>query len=295
MENNSPKFSIIISTYNRVSILANSLKSVMAQTYGDYEIIVSDDASTDTTKELVSQITKVRIVYLRNERNLGLSATRNAALKKARGEFLVIIDDDTTLESEFLEKLDRVISLKKSRVFCPMILDPETNEPFVNLFKNHKEKSLGYRDFNYFIGLANIFAREVFTKCGEYDERFGVGARYFSAEESDYFFRLKRTGEKILYIPELIVYHRKEKNISGEKVYKYSYGISAMLTKQLITDFSRWYLYYSIISWRLIISLLRSLQYVFSPNTIREKNNLYKYSYFFKGTLAGIYGYLRFR
>ena len=75
----NPKFSIIISTYNRAEILKQALDSVCSQTFKDFEIIVSDDASGDNTKQIVYGFNDVRINYLCNKNNSGLSVTRNSA------------------------------------------------------------------------------------------------------------------------------------------------------------------------------------------------------------------------
>lgn len=289
------KFSIIIATYNRSLLLSKAVQSVVDQSYQDFQIVISDDASTDDTKQTVSGFSNQKIAYLCNKKNSGLSVTRNAAMKSARGEYLIFMDDDSILGERFLEILAETTSRHEGQAISPRILDPHTKEPFVDIFNNTKEIYLKYRDFNYFIGLAHIIPNEVVRRVGFYDENFGVGSKYRAAEESDYFFRLKRANVKVLYCPELIVYHRRDNEVSGNKVFNYSYGISAMLMKQVIFDFRRSHFYLAIILWRLTASLLRTLQYAFFPRSIESKNKIYRYKYFLKGSIIGIFDYLRFR
>ena len=145
------------------------------------------------------------------------------------------------------------------------------------------------------MGGAHIIHRSIIKKVGHYDERFGVGSKYYASEESDYFFRIKQCGEKVLYCPELVVYHPSENNPSASKVFGYSCGLAAVITKHLISDIANFHYYFLIISRRLIISFIRTLQYAFFPKSIEEKNRIYKYKYFFRGTVRGIFDYLRFR
>lgn len=288
-------FSIIISTYNRSYLLGKAIRSILDQSNQDFEIIVSDDASIDDTGQIVREFNDSRIAYLYNKVNSGLSAARNTAIKLAKGEYIIFMDDDTILKNDFLETLKRAAGNNEVNVLCPRILEPVTNEPFVGIFSNKKEKYLGYFDFNYFIGLAHAIRKEIVLKIGSFDERFGVGSKYRAAEESDYFFRLKQSREAVLYCPELVVYHPCEKDTSDSKAFNYAYGISAMLTKNLISDLSHLHYYLLIILNRVSVSLLRSLQCIFFPKSIYYKNKIYKYKSFFQGSIKGVVDYLRFR
>ncbi|MDD5617977.1 MAG: glycosyltransferase [Candidatus Omnitrophica bacterium] len=289
------KFSVIIATYNRSDYLKRSIASIFEQDYQEFEIIISDDASSDSTKDVPKSFNDPRIIYICNDRNSGLSATRNAGLKKSGGDFFVIIDDDTTLRKDFLRLLNKAISDTNMEAFCPKIIDPQDNLPFIEFALKKERQYLNYSDFNCFRGGSHIFSKDVLKELGLYDERFGIGSRYPAAEESDYFFRIKKSGRKILYCPELVAYHLKEINPSSAKVFNYSYGIAAMFTKNLFSDPGHFYFYFYILSYRLLISLFRTLQYRFFPKSIQLKNYKYKYSSFLKGTACGIIDYIRFK
>jgi GT2 family glycosyltransferase len=216
-------------------------------------------------------------------------------MKMAHGDYFIIMDDDAILQNNFLKILNNIVSNTKINALCPKILDPDTKESFAEFSLNTGRKNLGYFDFNYFRGGIHILNKEIVMKNGYFDERFGIGGKYQAAEESDYFFRLKQLNEDIMYFPDLIAYHPIEKNPCSSKVFSYSYAISAMLTKQIISDLPHFYYYFIIILRRLCVSLLRSLQYSFFPKSIEEKNKIYKYKYFFQGSLKGIFDYLIFR
>ncbi len=89
---NAPAISVIIATYNRAHLIAETLESVLAQAYRDFEIIVVDDGSTDNTREVVARYeTRVRYIY---QKNRGPSAARNRGVREARGSWISIQDSD---------------------------------------------------------------------------------------------------------------------------------------------------------------------------------------------------------
>jgi len=101
----SPKVSVIIPTYNGRRYLAEAIKSVLAQTMADLEVIVIDDGSIDDTPGLVQDFIKrdARVRYFRQERK-GVSAARNRGICAARAEYIAFIDHDDLWLSEKLEK-----------------------------------------------------------------------------------------------------------------------------------------------------------------------------------------------
>ncbi|HEY40918.1 MAG TPA: glycosyltransferase [Dehalococcoidia bacterium] len=97
-----PKVSVIIPTYNQAQFLGEAVRSALAQTYRDFEIIVIDDGSTDNTAEVVRSFLPA-VIYFRQE-NQGLSAARNKGTELASGEYLIFLDSDDILLEDALEK-----------------------------------------------------------------------------------------------------------------------------------------------------------------------------------------------
>ncbi|HZP12809.1 MAG TPA: glycosyltransferase [Nevskiaceae bacterium] len=104
----SPRVSVVLPTYNRAATLRRAIGSVLAQTFGDLELIVVDDGSTDETAAIVAAIGDPRIVYTRHGRPSGVSAARNAGVAIARGELIAFQDSD---DEWLLEKLARQVEL----------------------------------------------------------------------------------------------------------------------------------------------------------------------------------------
>ena len=90
----SPKVTVVITTYNRAGLLTRAVESVLAQTFTDFEIIIVDDCSSDNIQEVIASLDDPRIRSFRHERNRGLSAARNTAIFNARGEYVALLDDD---------------------------------------------------------------------------------------------------------------------------------------------------------------------------------------------------------
>ena len=90
-----PMVSVIIPTFNRAHLIGRAIKSVLNQTYQDFEIIVIDDGSTDNTGEIIRSFTDKRIKYIKKyKKNKGISVARNIGIKVARGKYIALLDSD---------------------------------------------------------------------------------------------------------------------------------------------------------------------------------------------------------
>jgi len=107
-----PKVSIVMSVYNGEAYLAEALDSIFAQTFSDWELIVVDDGSTDTSGEILDAYSDSRLVQIRNERNIGQTRSLNRGLKIARGEFIARQDADDVSHPE---RFRRQIKFMESR------------------------------------------------------------------------------------------------------------------------------------------------------------------------------------
>lgn len=98
--------SIIMPAYNAQSTIGDSINSVLAQTYTNWELIIVNDCSTDKTASIIKDFaaTDHRIHLHTNKQNIGCAATRNAAMSKARGQWLAFLDSDDIWRADKLEK-----------------------------------------------------------------------------------------------------------------------------------------------------------------------------------------------
>ncbi len=117
------KISVIIPTYNREQTIGRAIRSVLSQTYDNYEIIVVDDGSTDHTKTAVEQIADERIRYIRLEHNHGAGYARNAGIEESRYDYIAFLDSDDEwkrfkleLQMQRMQELPEEVGL----VYCRM-------------------------------------------------------------------------------------------------------------------------------------------------------------------------------
>ncbi len=101
-----PTISVIMATWNRKDMARQAIESILTQTYGDFEFIIVDDASTDGTAELVAEYAQKdkRIVFLPNKKNKGLVYNLNKGLDVAKGKYIARMDDDDISLPERFEK-----------------------------------------------------------------------------------------------------------------------------------------------------------------------------------------------
>lgn len=95
--------SVIMPSWNTSNFIAESIQSVIDQTYENWELIIVDDCSTDNTDEVVAKFKDKRIRYFKNEKNSGAALSRNRALREARGEWIAFLDSDDLWNSDKLE------------------------------------------------------------------------------------------------------------------------------------------------------------------------------------------------
>lgn len=104
------RFSVIISAYNIENYIQRAINSVLEQTFTNYELIIVNDASKDSTLEKIKEYNDPRITIIENKKNVGLGAVRNKGIAMAQGEYIVHLDgDDSLYEPTTLEKIDQLI------------------------------------------------------------------------------------------------------------------------------------------------------------------------------------------
>ena len=118
MGDSNPRVSIGLPVYNGEAYLSQAIESILAQSYPDFELIISDNASTDRTAEICKSYSDPRIRYTRNETNLGGSKNFALVFEYSRGEYFRWAADDDVLEPDFLERCVEVLDRDPTVVSC---------------------------------------------------------------------------------------------------------------------------------------------------------------------------------
>ena len=109
------KISVIVPVYNVEKYVDNCISSILNQSYKNIELIIIDDKSTDNSFEIISKYNKKALI-IQNEKNSGLSFTRNVGLEKATGDYISFIDSDDYIPENFYEELMNSIESNKSEI-----------------------------------------------------------------------------------------------------------------------------------------------------------------------------------
>jgi glycosyltransferase involved in cell wall biosynthesis len=101
----NPELSVILSVYNGQNYISEAIDSILTQTFTDFELILINDGSNDATPTIINSYSDSRIVYIQNEKNIGIPKSLNKGLKIARGRYIAIMDaDDISLPDRFLKQ-----------------------------------------------------------------------------------------------------------------------------------------------------------------------------------------------
>lgn len=201
----TPMFSIVILNWNGAKWLAPCLKSVLEQTFGNYEIILADNGSTDNSVRVALDVTRtVRLATF--SRNLGYTGANNLAAKMARGTWLIFLNNDTKLAPDFLELLARSAARRPdAHLLVPTIADYDGSRD--------GEYRFGLDILGYPVQLASgepfwghgcalTVRRDVFASLGGFDDDY-----FFFYEEADFCWRAQVTGHNVVGAPDAIVHH----------------------------------------------------------------------------------------
>jgi len=224
IDESNPLVSVVIPHWNHRDVLDDCLRSLELCEYHPLEIIVVDNHSTDDSVEFV-QSNFPEIILLQNETNLGFAGGCNRGIEQARGEFIVILNNDTTHEPGWITTLVRFMEEHpETGIVQPKLLNAIDESafdysgaaggyldkygfPFARgRILDSIEKDNGQYDsvakIFWASGTACIIRAEVFEQIGKFDEAF-----FAHMEEIDFDWRAQLAGWKIFAVPDAVVWH----------------------------------------------------------------------------------------
>ena len=207
-----PKISIVMPVYNSEKYLQESIKSILYQTFKDFEFIIVDDCSTDGSLEIIKSYEDERIRLIQNEKNLGTVKSRNIGLKKAEGKYVAILDADDfsdnvrlKMQFDYLEKNHHLFLVGSSAVYVD-----EGGKVICKFRKYDDFRMLAWRlPKSCSIVHSSIMFRN--TKELTYDEF------YKSAHDYNFYLEALKQGKNLTNLPEFLTYHRVHDGASHSK------------------------------------------------------------------------------
>lgn len=199
--------SIVLPTYKRAHLLPLAIKSVLAQTYPDWELVVLSDNSPDNTEEVVKSFDDPRIRYFRNDPNLRLPRTLNRGFSLAQGDYLTWTSDDNMLAPEAIARMVETLQAGDADfVFADYheFADTDTEGHPTDL-KPVRLPDVPDMAKGNSIGACFMYTHRVYERIGDYDPEL------FLNEDYDYWMRIAREF-RIRHIPELLYYFRRDED-----------------------------------------------------------------------------------
>lgn len=199
-----PVVSIVLPTYKRAHVLPNAIRSVLGQTYTNWELIIVDDNSPDNTPEVAKSFTDPRIRYVRNEPNLKLPRALNKGFSLARGDYLTWTSDDNLFGDNAIEKMvERLQRGDCDFAYADYYLFADIDAEGNALEKRHEKlpSQLQLEKSNH-IGACFMYTRRAYETVGDYDPDL------FLVEDYDYFMRIAKQFNAC-HIPEPLYYFRR--------------------------------------------------------------------------------------
>ena len=227
----TPAVSVVICAYNAAPYIADTIESVFAQTYQDYEIIVVNDGSTDDTEQVLAPYFD-RIFYVRQE-NAGPGAARNTAIRCALGHYIALLDSDDQWLPQYLETmLARLQAEPEIDVLYPNAIlfgTPQwEGKLFQDVCPSRAPVTLEMfltRECNVFISA--VFKREILDIVGTFDETLR------GSEDFDLWLRMLQQGYRFDFLREPLVRYRKRDDSLSSSSARYFQNVLCALCKAL--------------------------------------------------------------
>lgn len=208
--------SVIIATRSRPDKIGDCLKSILANSFSDFEIIVIDQSAGNKTKGMVQKINTPKLKYLKMKAS-GKAKALNLALKKLSGKLLAFTDDDCIVDKNWLKNI--YLSFEKNKEISAVFGKVLPYRPKYHkgktcpcTFLKDKKKIITKACLHWKnIGFGNnmAFRGDVFEKVGRFKEWLGPGSVGLAAVDAEFTLRVLLKGYKLLYNPRINVYHNR--------------------------------------------------------------------------------------
>jgi glycosyltransferase involved in cell wall biosynthesis len=235
------RMSAVVCTRNRGTMVADAVRSILANDHPDFELIVIDQSTNDLTQSALCEFSSdLRLRYVRSPAR-GLSNARNLGISLATSKKIAMTDDDCTVPVDWLTRMERALDHAESVaiVIGNVFAAPyDRSKGFVpNYTQASKFLAKSVRDKHRIEGMAACMGIcvEACTRLNGFDPSLGSGSRFQSADETDMIIRALLAGYRVLETPEVVVTHQglRTWKEADAIVYNYLYGIGATIAKHI--------------------------------------------------------------
>lgn len=211
--------SIVIVNWNGKKWLKKCLSSLEKQSYSNLEVIIVDNASNDGSIKYIQEKFP-EIILILNKENLGLPKAVNKGVKEAKGEYLLLLNNDVWVEKDFIEKLFEFYNKNNFTVIAPYERRYNKSTGFKNNTTIDPTGSPAYfptikKNGPLFLSVCYFLSKEDYVDTKGFDEDYFA---YY--EDVDWFWRIALLGKKVSYVKDVFVYHEGAGSIGKGIKYK---------------------------------------------------------------------------
>ena len=212
----NPKISIVLPSYNGEKYIAESIQSVIDQSFNDWELIIVNDCSKDKTLEIANSFAKrdSRIRVISNKVNQKLPGSLNIGFENAKGEYLTWTSDDNMYKENALKKMNDYLDANPNTDMVSMNMDIiDENGYLVEVFSDTfvYKRTVEYLMHGCNVGAAFMYRRTIAEKVGNYD------TDTFCAEDYDYWCRIALKGRLDYTNDNIYMYRVQRESLTATK------------------------------------------------------------------------------
>ena len=236
-----PDITVAVSTRNRGSEIFKTIETVLGNDYDNFDVVVVDQSDDETTRDALKPFFgDPRFSYVPSTKR-GLAAGRNVAIAACDSELIAMTDDDCEVEKDWVREMVKAFAVNTQIgvVFGNVIAGPhDQSQGFIPAYHQDQPvlaRSISEKHHIEGIGASMAIRRRTWTALHGFDENFGAGSRFCSAEELDFTVRALLNGYAAYVAPAARVVHYGFRSwASGQSlIWGYLYGIGAMFGKLL--------------------------------------------------------------
>ena len=233
--NNYPLVSVIMNCYNGQTYLADAIKSVLLQTYNNFEVIFWDNQSQDNSASIYKSFKDKRLKYYYAKKHTSLYQARNLALKKSRGKLIAFLDtDDVWFKDKLSSQIKQIKNKKSALVYSNYYILNQVTGLKKIAYKDKLPEGIIYKELlkNYFLGIGTVLIKkDIFLKSKNFfNPRFNIIGDF------DFFTRLSKNNYFSCLQRPLSIYRIHKESFSNKNYQMHINELKFWLKKEKFLD-----------------------------------------------------------
>ena len=233
--NNYPLVSVIMNCYNGQTYLADAIKSVLLQTYNNFEVIFWDNQSQDNSASIYKSFKDKRLKYYYAKKHTSLYQARNLALKKSRGKLIAFLDtDDVWFKDKLSSQIKQIKNKKSALVYSNYYILNQVTGLKKIAYKDKLPEGIIYKELlkNYFLGIGTVLIKkDIFLKG-----RIFFNTRFNIIGDFDFFTRLSKNNYFSCLQRPLSIYRIHKESFSNKNYQMHINELKFWLKKEKFFD-----------------------------------------------------------